>query len=172
MSAAERHLLCFGLGYSARVLAGRLGDCGWRVTGTSRNPSEPDCLSFDRDHPLAPASFAGVTHILVSVPPDEAGDPVLDLHSEDIAALPDLRWLGYLSTTGVYGDRDGGWVDEATQLRPSGMRGRRRAAAEAAWLDLWRSRGVPVHVFRLAGIYGPGRSPFDALRASGARPSS
>ena len=171
MSTARQHLLCFGLGYSARVLAGRLGvgDCGWRVTGTSRNPSEPDCLSFDRDHPLAPAAFAGVTHILVSVPPDEAGDPVLDLHGEDIAALPDLRWLGYLSTTGVYGDRAGGWVDERSELHPSGTRGRRRVAAEAGWLDLWRRRGVPAHVFRLAGIYGPGRSPFAALRAGTAR---
>ncbi len=165
MSAAERHLLCFGLGYSARVLAGRLRDTGWRVTGTSRNPDEPDCLCFDREHPLAPAAFAGISHILVSIPPDEAGDPVLDRHGADIAALPALAWLGYLSTTGVYGDRAGGWVDERSELRPSGTRGRRRVDAEAGWLDLWRRRGVPSHIFRLAGIYGPGRAPFAALRA-------
>ncbi len=165
MSAAERHLLCFGLGYSARVLAGRLRDTGWRVTGTSRNPDEPDCLCFDREHPLAPAAFAGISHILVSIPPDEAGDPVLDRHGADIAALPALAWLGYLSTTGVYGDRAGGWVDERSELRPSGTRGRRRVAAETGWLDLWRRRGVPAHIFRLAGIYGPGRAPFAALRA-------
>lgn len=165
----DRHLLCFGLGYSARVLAGRLGDCGWRVTGTSRNPQEPDCLRFERDQPLAPAALAGVTHILVSIPPEESGDPVLDLHGDDIARVPGLAWLGYLSTTGVYGNRDGGWVDESAQLRPSGMRGRRRVAAEAGWLDLSRRRGVPVHIFRLAAIYGPGRSPFDALRAGTAR---
>ena len=169
MSAAPQHLLCFGLGYSARVLAGRLRDGGWRVTGTSRDPSEPECLCFDRDHPLTPATFAGITHILVSIPPDEAGDPVLDLHGEDIAALPDLRWLGYLSTTGVYGDRGGGWVDERAELRPSGPRGRRRVAAEAGWLELWRRRGVATHIFRLAGIYGPSRSPFDALRAGTAK---
>jgi nucleoside-diphosphate-sugar epimerase len=110
-----------------------------------------------------------VTHVLVSVPPDEAGDPVLDTHADDIAALPGLAWLGYLSTTGVYGNRGGDWVDEASELRPSGARGRRRVAAEAGWLDLWRRRGVPVQVFRLAGIYGPGRSPFEALRAGTAK---
>jgi nucleoside-diphosphate-sugar epimerase len=103
------------------------------------------------------------------VPPDEAGDPFFDRHRDDIAGIRDLAWLGYLSTTGVYGDRDGGWVDESAELRPTGERGRRRVAAEAAWLDLWRERGVPVHIFRLAGIYGPGRSPFDALRARTAR---
>jgi nucleoside-diphosphate-sugar epimerase len=166
---AKRHLLCFGLGYSARVLAGRLRDSGWRVTGTSRDPSEPDCLCFDRDHPLTSAAFTGVTHILVSIPPDEAGDPVLDRHGVDIAALPGLVWLGYLSTTGVYGDRAGAWVDERSELRPSGTRGRRRVAAEAGWLDLWRRRGAPAHIFRLAGIYGPGRAPFGALRAGTAQ---
>ena len=169
MTAVHRHLLCLGLGYSARVLAGRLGDDGWRVTGTSRDPREPDCLCFDPDHPLAPAEFAGVSHILVSIPPDGSGDPALDRHADDIAALPGLAWLGYLSTTGVYGDRAGGWVDEASELRPSGPRGRRRVAAEAGWLGLWRRHGVPVHIFRLAAIYGPGRSPFDALRADTAR---
>ncbi len=90
-------------------------------------------------------------------------------HADDIAALPGLRWLGYLSTTGVYGDRGGGWVDESSALLPSGERGRRRVASEQGWLDLWRRRGVPVHVFRLAAIYGPGRSPFAALRAGTAK---
>jgi nucleoside-diphosphate-sugar epimerase len=169
LERTDRHLLCFGLGYTARVLAERLADRGWRVSGTSRNPQEPETFRFDRDHPLAPAAFAGVGHVLVSIPPDEAGDPVLDRHRDDIAAIPGLAWLGYLSTTGVYGDRGGGWVDECSQLRPSGARGRRRSTAEAGWLDLWRWHGVPSHIFRLAGIYGPGRSPFNALRAGTAR---
>ena len=169
MTAASRHLLCFGLGYSARILAGRLGDGGWRVSGTSRNPQGSDCLSFDHDTPLPSSALAGVSHILVSIPPDPIGDPVLDRHGEDIAAIPGLAWLGYLSTTGVYGDRAGGWVDESSELRPSGERGRRRVAAEAGWQGLWRRRGVPVHIFRLAAIYGPGRSPFDALRAGAAK---
>ena len=105
----------------------------------------------------------------MSVPPDAAGDPVLAVHGEDIAGIKCLRWLGYLSTTGVYGDHGGGWVDETAELSPSGERGRRRIAAEAGWLDLWQRLGVPVHVFRLAAIYGPGRSPFDALRAGTAK---
>jgi nucleoside-diphosphate-sugar epimerase len=172
----NRHLLCFGFGYTAQALARALGP-DWSITGTSRGGEAPAAsvsanvrwLRFDRDHPLEPAAFAGVTHVLLSVPPDEAGDSVFDRHREHIAAIPGLTWLGYLSTTGVYGNRDGGWVDESSELQPSGARGRRRVAAEAAWLDLWRGRNVPVHVFRLAGIYGPGRSPFDALRAGAAK---
>jgi nucleoside-diphosphate-sugar epimerase len=167
-------LLCVGLGYSARVLAGRLLADGWDVRGTARDPdaaapSRCAMHRFDRDHPLPSAAFDGVTHILVSVPPDAAGDPALDMHGSDIAALPGLVWLGYLSTTGVYGDRGGGWVDEEFALNPSGERGRRRVMAEAGWLDLWRRRGVPVHVFRLAAIYGSGRNSFAALRAGTAR---
>jgi nucleoside-diphosphate-sugar epimerase len=170
----KRHLLCFGFGYSARALVRALGP-DWSITGTSRD-AEPRAVPvgtnfgwfrFDCDHPLKPTAFAGVTHILISVPPDEGGDPVFDRHRDDIAAISGLAWLGYLSTTGVYGDRDGGWVDERAELRPSGARGRRRAAAEAAWLGLWRGRGVPVRVFRLAGIYGPGRSPFRAACRNG-----
>jgi nucleoside-diphosphate-sugar epimerase len=98
------------------------------------------------------------------VPPDAEGDPVLAEHAHDIAARRGLRWLGYLSTTGVYGDRRGGRVDEDSALAPSGERGRRRVAAEAGWLDLHRRRSVPVHIFRLAGIYGPGRSALDTVR--------
>jgi nucleoside-diphosphate-sugar epimerase len=102
----------------------------------------------------------------VSIPPDEQGDPANDLHGVDLACsalLPSLRWLGYLSTTGVYGTRNGGWVDETSALRPTGERGERRVKAEAQWGKL------DAHVFRLAGIYGPGRSAFDALRAGTAR---
>lgn len=171
--AAKPCLLCFGLGYSARVLARHLAAEGWEMRGTSRDPPPPAGASetgrgtyrFDREHPLPGDAFNGVTHVLISVPPDGAGDPVLDAHAADIAALPGLVWLGYLSTTGVYGDRGGGWVDEDSALRPTGQRGWRRVAAEASWLDLWRHRGVPVHLFRLSAIYGPGRSPLAALRA-------
>ena len=166
------HLFCFGLGYSARVLAARLAGADWRISGTGRNPAgSAGCglHRFDREHPLALAAFEDVTHILHSVPPDEQGDPVLDCHGDDLARLPHLRWFGYLSTTGVYGDRGGAWVDENSALRPSGERGRRRVEAERGWLDLWRERAAPVHVFRLAAIYGPGRSPFEALRTGTAK---
>ncbi len=171
------HLFCFGLGYSALTLARRLAESGWAVSGTCRTRGRAEALAragfttelFDRERPLPGNALDGVSHILVSVPPDAAGDPVLDRHGGDIAAHAGLAWLGYLSTTGVYGDRNGGWVDERSALRPSGERGRRRVAAEAGWLDLWRRRGTPVHIFRLAAIYGPGRSPFAALRAGAAR---
>lgn len=163
-----RRLLCFGFGYSARALARLLGGT-WDILGTSRDGEAGTCRRFDRAHPLAAADLAGVTHILASIPPDDCGDPVIAAHAADIAGLPNLVWLGYLSTIGVYGNRDGGTVDEAAELRPSGRRGERRVAAEQAWLKLWRERGVPVHVFRLAGIYGPGRSALDALRAGTAR---
>ncbi len=171
------YLLCFGLGYSALALARRLAALGWTVTGTCRGAEKAALLRdmgystvlFDRERPIKAEDLNGVTHLLVSVPPDAAGDPVLARHGDDIAAISGLCWLGYLSTTGVYGDRGGGWVDEVAPLRPTGERGRRRVAAEQGWLGLWRDRGVPVHIFRLAAIYGPGRSAFDALRAGTAK---
>jgi nucleoside-diphosphate-sugar epimerase len=167
------HLFCFGLGYSAMTLARRLTAAGWTVTGTCRTTEKAALLRdmglgavlFDRNRPVATGALQGITHVLVSVPPDSLGDPVLARHADDIAAMPGLAWLGYLSTTGVYGDRAGGWVDETAPQQPTGERGRRRVLAEQGWLGLWRDRGVPVHIFRLAGIYGPGRSAFDALRA-------
>lgn len=179
MSSAQTrpHLLCFGLGYAGTALARLLTAEGWRVTGTSREPERlaalrshgHAALMFDREHALPAIAFAGVTHVLAAIPPDTAGDPVLDRHGEDIAALPGLAWLGYLSTTAVYGDRGGDWVDEDAALAPFGARGRRRVVAEEGWLDLRRRRGAPVHIFRLAAIYGPGRSPFAALRAGTAK---
>ena len=164
---------CFGLGYSAGFLARDLAAKGWTIAGTSRDGAvTPFALHrFAREMPLAGGlqRLADATHLLISIPPDAAGCPVFDSHGEDIAALRQLRWIGYLSSTNVYGDRAGGWVDEKTPAAPSGERGRRRLAAEAAWLALGQRSGIPVHVFRLAGIYGPGRSALDALRAGTAR---
>ncbi|MEO5373787.1 MAG: SDR family oxidoreductase [Alphaproteobacteria bacterium] len=166
-------LFCFGLGYCATRLALDVMAAGWRVAGTHR-PGDPPpvkglvnatVLPFGRERPLAPAMLAGVTHVLVSIPPDGDGDATLAVHGEDLARLPSLAWLGYLSTTGVYGDTGGAWVDETSPLRPTVARSARRAEAEQAWLELLRRLGVPVHVFRLAGIYGPGRSPIDNVRA-------
>jgi nucleoside-diphosphate-sugar epimerase len=169
-------LFCFGLGYTAQALAGSLAGEGWRVAGTSRTAEGAAALgragwtafAFSRENRLDPACFAGATHILVAVPPDSDGDAVRDLMGEAIADQHPA-WLGYLSTTGVYGDRAGGWVDESAELLPVGERGRRRVAAEKGWLDLMRRRGTPVHLFRLAGIYGPGRSALDQLRAGTAK---
>jgi nucleoside-diphosphate-sugar epimerase len=172
----QPHLFCFGLGYSALALARALKEQGWRVTGTCRatsNPEEARALGleiviFDPEHPVAdlPQRLATVTHLLSSVPPGATGDPVLQAHGQAIAdAAPRLQWIGYLSTTGVYGDRQGGWVDESSPLTPSGERGRRRLEAENDWLALPQ----PAHLFRLAGIYGPGRSVLDTIRAGKAR---
>ena len=172
-------LFCFGLGYSAEALAMALLAEGWRVAGTTRDAATRARLAaagcemflFGRTAPLADAdaALAGTTHLLSSVPPDDAGDPVLDCHTAAIGALSTLRWVGYLSTTGVYGDRDGGWVDESAPRAPTGGRGERRVAAEDGWLELWRRHGVPVHLFRLAGIYGPGRNALETVRSGRAR---
>ena len=174
-------LFCFGLGYSALALARGLLAEGWQVAGTTRGDDKGLALAaigieayrFDRGADIREAGvFAGASHILSTVPPDRDGDPVIDHHGPELAALAaagSVRWVGYLSTTGVYGDRGGGWVDETSTLKPSGVRGRRRLAAERAWLGLWREHGLPVHLFRLAGIYGPGRSPLDSVRAGTAR---
>ena len=173
-------LFIFGLGYTSLRLADRLRGAGWSVAGTTRTVEKAaslraagiDAFTFDRGQPLADAALAlaGATHILSSVPPDERGEPVLDMHGADIAARAgDLRWVGYLSTTGVYGDTGGQWVDEQSPLNAAGTRGQRRVSAEAGWLDLYRAHGVPVHLFRLPGIYGPGRSAIDSLRAGTAR---
>ena len=176
-------LFCFGLGFSARLLAQTLmaerADEGWSVAGTCRSADKRDRLRaqgitahlFDRGRPLddAAEALAGTTHLVLSAPPDGEGDPVLDHHGAEIAGLPSLRWVGYLSTVGVYGDHQGGWVDETAPLNPSTERGRRRVAAEQGWLELWSRHDVPVHLFRLAGIYGPGRSAIDDLRAGRAK---
>ena len=159
------HLFCFGLGFSARALAQRLKAQGWTVTGTSRS-GDDGTLAFDGTVPLSPARFDGVTHLLISVPPGEAGDPVLHCHADDLRRLvPTIEWAGYLSTTGVYGDRHGEWVDETSPLTPSTTRGKRRLAAEAGWLTL----GLPFHSFRLAGIYGPGRNQLVSILDGTAR---
>ncbi len=172
--ATNPSLLVFGFGYTAAALAARL-PWSWRIAGTRRaargDGPRVSLLAFDGTAMprSVTAAIAAATHILVSVPPDEDGDPVLRHAAAAIAAAPNLTWLGYLSTTGVYGDHSGAWADEATPPAPSGPRGARRVAAETGWCDLWHDHGVPVHLFRLPGIYGPGRSAIDTVRAGTAR---
>ena len=174
-----KHLFCFGLGYSVQHLAATLPSDEWQVAGTVRSSEARDRLSergweihlFGGTVPLENAASAlkGTTHLIDSAPPSANGDPVLLNHAKDIANLTELAWMGYLSTTGVYGDRGGDWVDEDSERTPSGPRGQRRVDAEDRWLDLWRRENVPVHLFRLAGIYGPGRSALDTVRQGRAR---
>ena len=157
------HLLCFGFGYSAQTFVKRLDSRVWKISATSRDAagiSEIDAQGirgflFDSKLRIAP----DITHLLISAPPDEHGDPVLRLFREQLQRLSkQLQWVGYLSTTGVYGDRGGERVDENSPLEPNTARGHRRLDAEQSWLKLRKDSGLPVHLFRLAGIYGPGRN--------------
>jgi nucleoside-diphosphate-sugar epimerase len=162
-------LLSLGHGYTASAIAARLLPLGWTVLGTCRDPARADALRAAGVEPLLwPSDLAAVlprvTHILASAAPDAAGDPFLQVAGDALrAAHP--AWVGYLSTTAVYGDHQGGWVDETTAVTPQSVRARQRVLAESQWLET----GLPVHVFRLAGIYGPGRGPFEKVRDGSAR---
>ena len=168
MAGSMNHILFFGFGFSAEALTRRLDPAQWRITGTSRSEDGVDRLRargvngicFDALNDIP----GDVTHVVSSVPPGDSGDPVLMRFG---AALQrhahSLTWAAYLSTTGVYGDHGGAWIDEATALTPNTERGRRRLAAEEAWLRLHRLNGLPLHIFRLAGIYGPGRNQLETV---------
>jgi nucleoside-diphosphate-sugar epimerase len=169
-------LFCFGYGYSAEALARRLSARLLSIAGTRTSlPDEPEpgvaLAAYRGDAPSAEVRglLAGSTHILLSVPPDLEGDPVLRHFRADIAELPDLAWIGYLSTVGVYGDHKGQWVDEDSATQPIHERSLRRLQAERAWLAFGAEAGRRVEVFRLSGIYGPGRSVIDNLKAGTAR---
>jgi len=174
MTISKPHLFCFGLGYSATWLARELLAEGWQVSGTHRPGDKTQALPgvaslpFNRDTPLQDfdTAFATVTHVLISVPPDGAGCPVLDAHGADLARFASkVEWLGYLSTVGVYGDTGGKPVNETSRLIPTQERSRFRGLAETRWQNLNVRSSLNLHVFRLAGIYGPGRSPLDKVRA-------
>ncbi len=169
----EKTLLSIGHGYSARALADRLLPQGWQIYGTTRSAEKMADIAATEVVPLLwPGEslsrlIATVPNVLVSAGPGPEGDPVLAaLRDEIAAAATHLRWVGYLSTTGVYGDHGGNWVDEETALNPSTKRGQARVSAEAAWQDI---PDLPLHIFRLAGIYGPGRGPFAKVRKGTAR---
>ncbi|MBW0158465.1 SDR family oxidoreductase [Sedimentimonas flavescens] len=164
-------LLSIGHGYSAQELAKILLPQGWRIIGTTRSAEKAEALRATGIEALIwpgdPLPLSEVTHLLTSVAPDDDGDPVLRAHGAEIAAAaPHLKWAGYLSTVGVYGDHGGEWVDEDTALTPATKRGQARVLAEAEWLAV---PGLNPHIFRLAGIYGPGRGPFAKVRAGTAR---
>lgn len=170
-------LFCFGLGYSAMALARQLMAEGWTVAGTTRNADKQAALKadgidahlFSREHPLSDPgkTLDGITHLLTSIAPDEDGDMVLNHHLGDLIAVGSIAWAGYLGTTGVYGDHNGEWVDETASPTPSLPRTKRRVAAEGHWL----ASGLPVHIFRLAGIYGPGpgRNALETVKSGRAR---
>ncbi len=165
------HIICFGFGFSAQHLARLLGGGLWRITGTSRSAEGVaaitamgfEGLRFD-DLKSIPSS---VTHVLSSVPPDKDGDPVLRHFAPSLfTQTQNLQWVAYLSTTGVYGDRKGAMIDETAALCPNGERGQRRVDAEKAWAAI---ANLPLHIFRLPGIYGPGRNQLESVRDGTAR---
>ena len=162
------NLFVFGLGYSVRQFIGLYRDRFTAITGTVRSPEKAEEISatgidayrFDATGyvPRVPDSLARADALLISIPPVGAAEPVLDRFSTAIATAPNLRWIGYLSTVGVYGNADGGWVDEDTPPDPATHRSRHRTAAERRWLQLGEQGRCAVNIFRLAGIYGPGRN--------------
>ena len=181
MVEKSKRLFGFGYGYVCDYLGHALqqSDEHWTIVGTTRDEERrKELLSrrirahiFDYQHPIPDPqeTLRNVTHILVSTPPDERGHPTVQMHGMDLVNLPNLEWVGYLSSTSVYGNRDGGVVTEESEIRPTSQRGTRRAQAEKEWMNLYYRHGVPVHIFRLAGIYGPGRSALDSVRVGVAR---
>lgn len=171
----------FGLGYSSQASAQFMRKSGGLVDtlGTVRTTEGVDRLTgrhlpallFDgtAPGPDVGAALENCTHVVVSIAPDEAGDVVLRHHRRDLDAMPNLQWLCYYSTVGVYGDFGGAWIDESAPLSPRNLRSGMRASAEEEWIDYARVRGVPLCILRLAGIYGPGRSSFDKLADGTAR---
>lgn len=164
-------LLIFGLGYAASALARLAVSAGWRVFGTTAQPAPAQAdgilrLSFEQAGSVLPEA----THLLASAPPGTTGDPVLARFRPEIEAAGALRWIGYFSTTGIYGDRAGGWVDELSEPSPASARAARRIEAESQWRAVAGvASGGVIDLMRIAGIYGPGRSVFDSLRAGEAR---
>lgn len=173
------HLFCFGLGYTASYLSQYLQHEGWKISGTATTKEKCDELAehdisaypFKLACPLINVEHAlsDVTHVLLSIPPDENGDLAHEYHAHDLSSLPNLKWVGYLSNIAVYGNQDGNWVDEITFPVPTSKRGTHRLNAEQQWTDEFNRHGLPIHIFRLSGIYGPGRSAIDTVRSGAAR---
>lgn len=175
-NATKPQLLVFGPGFSARPVIERALKEGWRVSATWRRPeakAELEALGVEPiefvDAALAAADLGTVSHILVSVAPGADGDPAFALLQHALDRMPSLKWIGYLSSTNVYGDHAGAWVDETSETKPSLARGIRRLEAEQAWTALGEDIDAAVHIFRLAGIYGPGRNAIRSVLDGKAR---
>jgi len=174
---SEKRIFIFGAGYSGKAFA-RANPGAAAILGTTRSPDKFQAL---RQAGIAPLLFDGVltgenaealnktTHLVISIAPEEAGDPVLNAARDAIAGMPALQWIGYLSTVGVYGDHGGAWVDEKAACRPVSKRSVMRVEAEQDWLKLGEHIGRPVAILRLSGIYGPGRNALVNLENGTAR---
>ena len=172
----------FGMGYSSLATARAIHnsvDADAPISGTTRSEDHAELLAdtayrmhvFDGLAPGATLAedLTKATHVVLSIPPDDDGDPAFNHHLPTLDAATDLQWLGYFSTVGVYGDFGGEWIDESARTRPANRRSQKRVEVEAQWRDYAEGRGLPLLILRLAGIYGPGRSAFDKLRHGTAR---
>lgn len=177
---SDGRLFIFGLGFSAIAIAGRLMQEGWHVEGTVRDAGKAKDLRAQGIHahvydgadalPDLAGALSAASHLLISVPPRGHGDPVLRDYAATIRCVAkNLDWIGYLSTVGVYGDRQGADVDEDSELLPASERGERRVMAEEGWRELAGEADVPLAIFRIAGIYGPGRNQLETVRAGTAK---
>lgn len=174
-----KEMLFFGFGFTAEALSPRLAAMGWTITGTTTTLAGADrlralgheALIYDGTAPSRDVveALQRATHVVVSAPPGDSGDPVLVHHRSEISAAPSVQWIGYLSTIGVYGNHDGAWVDETTPATPGSQRSKRRVRAEREWLSMAEPGARRVQVFRLAGIYGPGRSAIEQVLSGRAR---
>ena len=164
-------MFIFGAGYTAGYLSKTLTEQGWIVYGTTRRQERFDEIAKSGAHPLLiddPAMserLSACSHVLISAGPSENGDPTLNAY-QSVFVENRFEWVGYLSTTGVYGGTEGEWVDEDTPLHPTTTRGQQRKLAEEAWSDV---PNLPLHIFRLAGIYGLGRGPFSKVKSGKAQ---
>jgi len=176
------NMFFFGMGYSSQATARavhRLVDPAAALSGTTRSAETAESLAdsslrahvFDGSSPgpTLAEDLLKASHVVLSIAPDEWGDPALRHHRAELDAMPDLQWLCYFSTVGVYGNFEGSWIDETAPCQPLNARSQQRVIAEEEWRRYASGRGVPLLVLRLAGIYGPGRSTFDKLRAGTAR---
>ncbi len=177
MSEKIKNLFCFGFGFAAQALARRMNTRKWKVSGSCRAMDQKDSL---RNLSMLPfdGTFATqeicdaldkATHLLVTIPPQPSGDVVLENFSSKIAQCKNLEWIGYVSSTGVYGDTQGEWVDESSSLQPATELNLRRVQAEKDWLNLGKQKGFPVMVFRCVAIYGPGRNLLVSVKQGRAR---
>ena len=173
----KNSLFCFGLGFAAQVFVKRMQAQDWIVSGTCRAIDKKDSLKelsifpFDGTHVTEEIrnALSNATHLLISIPPQSSGDVVLQKLSSQIAEYKNIEWIGYISSTGVYGDTQGEWVDETSPLQPETELNVRRVEAENGWLSLVKENGCPVMIFRCAAIYGPGRNLLVSVKQGRAR---
>lgn len=166
----QNHLLIFGYGYTANTLAKNLNPDKWSITGTSRSKTKDEyCRILSYNKFEIEAALQSATHLLISIPPNDSGDVVFQEFKDLIEDYKNIKWIGYLSSTAVYGNHNGNWVDEITNVNPSSQRGQNRKLAEDQWLNFGKENNISVNIFRLSGIYGPNRNALSQIKTGRAR---